>query len=298
MILKKKDFFINIIACIFIINLFIQKNILTETVVYATTIFLKKVFPSLFIMIIIENILINHNFIYLLYKIIPIKKINPKTFFIMITSIIGGTPNNVILLKDLLEKNNISEEDANYFLECNFFSNPLFLFSILSLIFHNQSIVLKIIGIHYLSNFIILCKNEKLLNNMSINYNTTQSFTKSISEGIKKSIETNLMVLGTIVFFLLTTSFTLSFIQSPILKVFLNGIFEITQGLNSLITLNIYIKIKEIIALILISFGGLSIHMQVYSIIDDSNLKYKCFLIGRIKSILISIILYLIAALI
>ena len=53
----------------------------------------------------------------------------------------------------------------------------------------------------------------------------------------------------------------------------------------------IQIKLKEIIAITIISFGGLSIHSQVKNIISDTNIKYKYFLIGRIFHVLISVML-------
>ena len=62
-----------------------------------------------------------------------------------------------------------------------------------------------------------------------------------------------------------------------------------TQGLNSLINLNI--PFKEIIAIIFISFGGLSIHTQVKCILDESSLEYKYFFKGRIYQTIIAVLL-------
>ena len=58
--------------------------------------------------------------------------------------------------------------------------------------------------------------------------------------------------------------------------IFIKGILEMTQGLNSLINLNI--KFKEIIAIFFITFGGFSIHTQVKCILDEQGLNYKYFL--------------------
>lgn len=96
---------------------------------------------------------------------------------------------------------------------------------------------------------------------------------------------TTTMVLGAITFYLVISDI----LQ---LNIFLRGLLEMTQGLNSLINLNL--ANKEIIAIIFISFGGLSIHTQVKCILDDSTLEYKYFFKGRIYQTLIATILTII----
>ena len=66
------------------------------------------------------------------------------------------------------------------------------------------------------------------------------------------------------------------------------GILEISQGLNSLININLTSKIKEILAILFISFGGLSIHLQIKGIISDTKISYQKFLKMRILQTLIS----------
>ena len=133
--------------------------------------------------------------------------------------------------------------------------------------------------IHYLSNAIIwIIYNKKLEKNSKI---ISQS-TINIANSIKKAMNTTIMVLGTITFYLVISNILN-------LNIYLRGILELTQGLNLLINNNI--PFKEIIAIIFISFGGLSIHTQVKCILDEYNLEYKYFLKGRIyQTILANII--------
>ena len=74
--------------------------------------------------------------------------------------------------------------------------------------------------------------------------------------------------------------------------VLLNGIFDLTNGvfLTSLIANPVT---KAIIVIVFFSFGGISVHMQTKSIIADTQIKYKNFLIGRIWGIIIANILFL-----
>ena len=72
------------------------------------------------------------------------------------------------------------------------------------------------------------------------------------------------------------------------LKVIFKGLLEITQGLNILNTISNKSIIKEIIAIFLISFGGLSIHTQVLSLTTDNKELYQNYFIGRVFQALIS----------
>ena len=64
---------------------------------------------------------------------------------------------------------------------------------------------------------------------------------------------------------------------------FLCGILEITNGINKISNIqNIsYIEILTIVSFIL-GFGGFSVHMQVASILSDSDLSFKTYLLGKL----------------
>ena len=66
---------------------------------------------------------------------------------------------------------------------------------------------------------------------------------------------------------------------------------EITQGLNYLNVSNLNIYFKTIISSIFISFGGLSIHLQIFGILDNKKIRYIPYLINRIIHSIISVII-------
>ena len=55
-----------------------------------------------------------------------------------------------------------------------------------------------------------------------------------------------------------------------------------TQGLKYVSLLEIPLKLKTIIITMILSFGGLSVHMQVISILSDTKIKYLPFLTARL----------------
>ena len=61
-----------------------------------------------------------------------------------------------------------------------------------------------------------------------------------------------------------------------------------TKGINSISIIHSAIIFKAILTLTFISFGGINVHMQVLNIIDDTDIKYKNFLLGRISQLAIS----------
>ena len=61
-----------------------------------------------------------------------------------------------------------------------------------------------------------------------------------------------------------------------------------TQGIRHISLLNISLKLKCTFITMILSFGGLSIHLQTFSIINDLSIKYKNYLFVRIIHSLIS----------
>lgn len=266
----------------------------------AIDLFIKKVFVSLFPMFILNDLFISLNLPFYFYKIFhfPFKilfKTSGISAYVFIMSLISGTPSQAYILSELVKSHKISVDEANHYLYFTYFSNPLFLVTMLSTLFPIFTTI-KIISIHYFSNIIIaflVRKKAPLMSNESPSTNTFR-LGSTITSSIKKSMNTLLMILGTIVFYMLLSHIITSIVQSNILvKTTIKGALELTQGLQALEYLNLG-KIKEILAISFISFGGLSIHTQIKGILEDTNISYHNFFIGRIYQTIISIILIII----
>lgn len=295
-----KEKILNFTFCLFcfmsIILIFKHNKEVANVIINATNLFLKKVLVSLFPMFIINDILIHLDIPYYFYKIfnqlfIKLFHIKWTRTYVFIMSLISGTPSNAYILKELVLNNKLSKEEASHFLMFTYFSNPLFLTVMLSTIFSLKT-TLKIIIIHYISNLIIAFLTRKKAPTIT---NTSFQKEKKQSKGIliksiNKSMNTLLMILGSIIFYmLLTYIITIPLQDNLLFKTIISGFLEITNGLNNLINLEIYSKIKEIIAISIISFGGLSIHTQIKSILENTKINYQPFLKGRILHVIISI---------
>ncbi len=253
----------------FIILIFKNYEIVLKSTLDATTIWLNKVFPYLFIMIIIQDLLINLNFSSFFKN---------TAIYIFIMSLLSGTPSGTYIISKLKEQNIITKEYANTCLIFTFFANPLFLYSILNSIFLSKLTTIRLMLILYLTNLILyfIYKKDLPSNGKSINTNEI-----NLSSSIKTSINTTITVLGVITFYLILSNIIITeFNIIYPFNIFFKGFLEMTQGLASLI--NSSIKFKEVITMIFISFGGFSIHTQVSCILNEANLSYKYFFKGRI----------------
>lgn len=172
---------------------------------------------------------------------------------------------------------------------------------------NNKEVGLLVLIIHYFTNIIIglLFRNyykspkednrinfKDIINKIKIRVNNNDNFGLVLTNAITNTIGTLLSILGTVsVFLVITTIINQNINLNNFYQSILNGIFEVTQGLKYVSLLNIPLKLKSIISCMLISFGGLSVHMQIISIISDTKIKYLPFFIARIIHAFISGIL-------
>jgi sporulation integral membrane protein YlbJ len=225
-------------------------------------------------------------------------------------SIISGIPCNAKYINELLDKKMITTNEAEKLLMFTHFSNPLFILGTVGILFlDNYKMGLLILFSHYISNIIIgisirnyhpdIKDNTFSLRKAIINMNEksikSDNFGKVLTKALMDSINTLLLILGVVTFFLiLTTIINNQLHLSPLPKSIVSGLFEMTQGLSFIGNLDISMRLKAVLSTMIISFGGLSCHMQVMSILSEKKIKYFPYFISRILHVLISgIITYL-----
>lgn len=275
---------------IFFILILIKKDIIYITIYKTTLIWFKNIVPNLLPMFIISSLIVSSNLINNISNLLgkPFEylfNINKSGVYVYLLSLISGSPSNAKYIKDLLDNNLITKDEQDKLLSFTMNYNPILILTLLSL-YLPKKIAYKTLIIIIISNFItgIIIRN----NNKSINNNILHIKKTNISIIIKDTIDTLLMILGTLIFFNLIIN--LLPINIPILKNILNGILEITTSLSNLRHINISLKLKTLLTIIYLSFSGLSIHTQIKSILPDTN--YKILLKSRLICCIISLILW------
>ena len=261
-----------------------------ESVKFSFEVWKNNIFPSILPFFIISSLLINYGFIniaeYIFRPLMYIFGINSNVSFAFIMSMLSGFPSSSKYIKELYKNNLITEIDASKALMFTHFSNPLFILGTISTLL-NKKIAIFILVIHYIPNIII----GILFRNYHNTYtkatikpsNISKELGYILTNSIKDSIDILLLILGSIsVCSFICTIINHTFNFNNVTSSIINGIFEITQGLKYVSMLNISLKIKTTISVMFLSFGGISIHLQIKSILSETNIIYIPYLISRI----------------
>lgn len=291
-----------------------ESKTIMDAVSFSFNIWITNVFPSLFPFFVLSEILMNYGFIELIGELFKplfekLFKINGNAAFVFIMSLISGSPSNAKYTRELYLQNKLSAKEASKILMFSHFSNPLFILGTISITFLNDKrLGLIIMFSQYISNVIIglIFRNynpSKITNDkfslknaiMHMHYkriNNNKRFGTIITNSLVNSINTLLLILGVITTFLIiTTIIDNNFHLSLLNKSLISGFLEMTQGLKHVSLLNTSNNYKAILICMIISFGGLSVHTQVLSIISDTEIKYKSFLLARIIHVVIASII-------
>lgn len=285
------------ITFIILILILFNKEIVSNTIITSFYIWFNTLVPSMLPMFILSDILINYNFISFIPDkitniISKIFNISKEAVLVLFISLIAGFPSNGTAIKTSYDLKLISKEEASHLLLFVHFANPLFILQTIGIFYlKNNSFGIIILISHVLSAFLIGIilrnKNHPTKDNYISKNNKSQSFTTIFSSSIKKSINTLLMVSGTVTSFLIISTLICHIFDLNVyLETFVKSTLEMTMGLSSLSNLLICDIYKVVLSTAIISFGGLSIHLQVASVIDD--IPYTNYLKGRLLHLVIS----------
>ncbi len=301
--------------CIMSVLMFLCFEVLTESssiinsAIFSLEIFKNNIFPSLFPFFVLSNLLVKYGFVELIGNIFKgfmnrIFRINSKCAFIFFMSIISGNPSNAKYTRELYLNGDISKFEATKILSYSCFTNPLFILGAVRELLGNYEVCVLILVCHYLSNFIIgiILRNYhpsayekktnfkyaiKMMHEKRIS--NKESFGQILTNSLTESINTLLLIMGVITFFLVFTTIVQNNISlNSTLQSVLNGFIEMTQGLKYVSMEAIPLKVKATLTVMILSFGGFSVHMQIMSILSDTDIKYLPFLGSRVLSSVIS----------
>lgn len=261
----------------------LHKEEIFEITINTLSLWLYKIFPPIFIFYIISSLLISSkaiNIIFIIFK--PLRNIlkfeTDNAFKLFLLSILIGNPSSSTFVISNLQNNNITKNDAIILNKTASFITPLFIFSLLDL-----KIALLIYLSHLASNIFIcifLTRKNNILNNLKepkiMNF---FDYLNNIPK-ILFSIAT-MMVICNILIYSLT-----------LLNINKNYLFFIELSTGAYQIINMTTKLKYYLLIFLLSFNGICIHLQVYSIIKDS-LSYLSFLKYRLIQGFLSVILFL-----
>ena len=263
-----------------------------------------SVVPALFPFFVATELLMSTNFVTILGRFLnkivqPLFNIRGEGSFGFIMGLISGYPVGAKIVTDFRNKGICSQDEGNRMLAFTNNSGPLFIIGTVGVsLFANKSIGLLLFVTHLMACITVgiilkIFSPQKHIDN-KINICNTKNNSSS------NAISTILMIGSFVVIFSVVISIlkelhildllsnfitpALSFlgIDSSFAIPILSGIIELTNGISLVSTIHLKnISINIIICAFLLGFGGISVCLQVYSIISKSDLSIKTYIIGK-----------------
>ena len=304
---KVAEFVFPALICIFMFFLVIFSNTNIEAAKSGLTLWATSVVPSLFPFLFLTEILSKTKLIPFIGR--KLNKIVRKIFnvpgegaFAFLMGLISGYPTGAKIVTDLRNKGICTKNEGNRMLTFTNNAGPLFIIGTIGVgFFGNKTIGILLFVTHILSCITVgiimkYFSKEQIASIKSNDTKKTPDFNNS-----SDAISTILMIGGYIVMFSVLISVLnrihlldfLSIFISPILSVFnitssfsvpfISGFIELTNGIYAISNIAVKnISINIILSSFLLGFGGISVCMQVYTIISKSDLSIKKYVIGKL----------------
>lgn len=315
-VFKLKDLIIPTLFISFSISLVLFSSSNLSAAQNGLSLFANSVFPSLFPFFVATELLSYTGIINILGKYFnkfmkPLFNIRGEGSFAFIMGLVSGYPVGAKIACNLRNSDTCSKEECERLLAFTNNSGPLFILGTVGIkMFGSSTIGLLLLITHILACITvgILFRFWKSSNSSSKYLNNGLSNSKSISKvrfsnlgeiigkSITSSISTVLSIGGFVVLFSVIISilkhtniillfepvFNFLHIPSNIAESFVLGIVEITNGIFSISSIPLKkISINIILSAFLLGCGGISILLQVWSIVSKTDLSIKPYVIGK-----------------
>lgn len=295
-----KSLILTLFLIVFVLNL----DIVINSTLSASHLFITKVFVSIFPFIILSDILYYFNYDLFLKKIFgniisKLFNVSKNASIIYILSILTSHPGNAIYIKGMLDNKTINEEDATKILRATYFPSIAFVIGSIGIgIYHDIKIGIILHLITFLNNILIgvFLRGKKKCNDIKYVKQNKLTLQETLSNSISKGINTSYIILGNIIIFTILVNLLNHYlnINSTVLAI-ISGMLEMTNGIFMIGNLNINLTYKVILTSFILNFSGLSIIFQTSSILSKYKINIKKILIVKlIFSIIIFTSLFLI----
>ena len=283
------------------LGIFINPKLIIESGITSINIFKTRLFPSIFPFFVLASLLLNlgladkisRKINFIIKRVFHIEGISS---FIVVISIISGFPSGSKYISDCYKKGLINKRVSNYLLTFTHFGNPLFILGTCGIVLNDITIAYKILIINIVDNIIlgIILRPKEIISSNYTLKNEKFTLMEALPNAINDAIKLLLFMLGSITFFMFFSKLLTSLINlNDFYTVIITGILDLTSGISMVNTLNISSYLQGLIVLSFITFGSLSVHLQVINNIKEQDLSYKYFFIGRIIETSLALILYL-----
>ena len=303
--LKKLSY--GFVVLLLMVFMFLKPTSAVEASKTGLMLWFQTIIPTLLPFMILSNLMIQLDMIkHITFFFSPILHrvfhISANGSYAMLIGFLCGYPMGAKTTADMTENGLISLEEGQYLLSfCNNVS-PMFIITfIINESLHRPELLFTTLLILYSSPLILaLFLNpfyqkrrqeakpftyEKKVPKVQINF-------ALIDTCIMNSFENITILGGYIILFAILSGFIQMIpIPAPYLKYAMIGITEITNGVKTISSSDLPFSIQYMMLLVSTSFGGLSSIAQTKSMIQDSGLSLKLYILSKILTAIITLIL-------
>lgn len=274
-----------------------------------------SVVPTLFPFFVATELLCQTNFTYIMGKLLnkfmkPIFNVPGEASVAILLGTISGYPVGAKVVCNLKKQKIISKIEAERLIAFTNNSGPLFILGTVGIaLFKNKHIGFILLISHILASLTVgYCFRFWKKNKLEVNFRETKFNSKLtplkisdigeiLGSSIGKAVSSILSIGGFVVLFsvilsilensgilnIITSIFTQIGIVENISTSIITGFIELTNGVNLSAMLYQNLPLLSIlITSFLLGFGGISVLLQVYSIICKENISIKPYLYGKL----------------
>lgn len=278
-----------LILVVMFVNSIVNASEVINYILDYTELFFIKLFPSAFIFFTLASLLLEYGFI---EELSDLFKFNSSVLFVTIISLVSGFPSGAKYTVDLLDKGLISNKVAKYLLMFTHFPNPIFILgSVYTLVLNKKICFFMLLSI-ILSNLIImLLFRVKEKSKYEKKVSTLPNFSESLSKCCYSSIKIIVNIYSiSLFYYLISQVIILNVDVDNVVKIVISGVFDLVNGIFLVDNIS-NLEFRYFLILMFVSFGSISVHAQVKSIINK-KINYFYFFFGRIISTCLSLVIF------
>lgn len=313
-VISIKKYFFTIIFLLFTLSLILFSTSNLEAAKNGLVLWANSIVPTLFPFFVATELLCKTNFIQILGKFLnkfmkPVFNVPGESAIAVIMGFISGYPVGAKVVCNLYEKKICSKSEAERLIAFTNNSGPIFILgsvgvSLLGNLHLGQILLISHIIASLLVGIVFRFWKRNQVDLTFRNYNSErkelikmENLGEILTDAIKKSIWTVLNIGGFVVLFSVIISILSSFeiltgianilanfgFSYEIVLSFLTGIIEMTNGVSLVASCYSNFPIYSVLTCsFLLGFGGLSVLLQVFSIISKYKISIKPYFYGKL----------------
>lgn len=260
----------------------------------ALTLWFETLVPSMFCVLVLVRVIFAYDGLHLIAKPIAFLlskplNISKESFVYVIAMMLLGFPAGAAFINEEVKKGCLSKAEGKRLLYACSFATPGFIIMTLgNVVFHDIKIGILLFFIQIISGLILLFFNRS--QPIHAHQSLTKEpvvFAKVLAKAIKESGVTLYMMGGYLMLCMSTIPIVTQFLPSS-MRLPISVISEFSSGCIQLGKLPFTMPYHLILISMLLSFGGLCVHMQVICMSEEVSPVYRSYFSYRLLQVLIS----------